>query len=291
MLKELFAPVLPKPATMNGSVAPSPDSSGPRVSIVTVTPEMAARWLSKNTDNRKVSPMRAKAIHEDMSEGAFQTTGQGITLGRNECLVDGQKRLMGIISSGKAVDLVVYYDERLAGPRGAMIDRQEPRSEAYIHGKDPRTISVARCMLRLTGSNVITGSARFLRVVAAIEEEMDALMAVVGTKVHSTTRAPIVSAILTLAHDSPHADSVREEYRAFVLNHPEGMSPSVRLLRDWLIRHAGMGRGGKVDMEFFVRTYGTFNPLRKATIARRIYDLGSDRVWAVAAIKKAWGMD
>lgn len=292
MLAELFRPVTA--TTPNNGAAKLPVATKnykPTVSIVTVTPEMATRWLSKNIDNRRVSPQRAKAIHDDMAEGAFQTTGQGITLGYDECLIDGQKRLMGIVSSGVAVDLVVFHDERLMNPRGAMIDRPEVRTEAYILDKNERTIAAARCIIKLAGSNSFTGMAKLSKVVSAIEGDMDALLNAIGTQAHTTTRAPIKCAILTLAHGSADADAIRAEYRAFVLNHPDGMSSPVRQLRDWMIRNASMKGGGRVDMELFVRTYTTFNPARVAKIARRIHDLDADRVWAVALLKQTWGLD
>lgn len=292
MLAELFRPVTATTPSNGAAKLPvATKDYKPTVSIVTVTPELAAHWLSKNADNRKVNAHRARAIHDDIAEGAFQTTGQGITLGYDECLIDGQKRLMGIVSTGVAVDLVVFHDERLMSPRGAMIDRPEIRTEAYILDKNERTIAAARCILKLTGTGNVTGTAKLKKVVKAVEGDMDALLSAIGTQAHTTTRAPIKCAILTLAHEHPDADAIRAEYRAFVLNHPDGMSSPVRQLRDWMIRNANMRGGGRVDMELFVRAYTTFNPARVAKIARRIHDLDADRVWAVALLKQTWGLD
>ena len=107
------------------------------VSVETITPEMAAEWLSKNTfeNQRKTLGKHIKFLTETIRQGQFDT-GSPIRFAvhnQTNWLVDGQHRLSAIIASGiSSIACVVIkthcQEERDVAELYARIDRGRGRS-------------------------------------------------------------------------------------------------------------------------------------------------------------------
>lgn len=95
-----------------------------KIQIMDVTPQMAARWLEHNTENRNVNHTRVKAIARDIKEGHWDCTHQGIAIASDGTLVDGQHRLMAIVLANKTVKVPVAMN----APKSAHIDSGAIRS-------------------------------------------------------------------------------------------------------------------------------------------------------------------
>lgn len=71
------------------------------VSVVTVTPEMAQKWLVENTyeHQRNIRPHKAKYLAEEMQRGTFKqdTVLEFSTANGSEWLTDGQHRLSALL--------------------------------------------------------------------------------------------------------------------------------------------------------------------------------------------------
>lgn len=80
----------------------------PSSSILFITPEMAARWLDKNTRNRKVRAKTVAAYARDMAAGNWLMTGEPIQFDTNGVLLNGQHRLHAVVKSGATVAIVVH---------------------------------------------------------------------------------------------------------------------------------------------------------------------------------------
>ena len=83
--------------------------------VETITPEIAAEYLKHNvTDgerrNRRMKPMAVYRYADDMKNGRWQLTPQGIAFFENGVLSDGQHRLEAIIVAGVPVQMNVTYD-------------------------------------------------------------------------------------------------------------------------------------------------------------------------------------
>lgn len=85
--------------------------SGRLVAEVLVSPELAEKMLALNADNqrRKKLPTIARYA-QDMRQGVWRLTHQGIAFNRRGFLHDGQNRLSGVIESGRAVLLTVWVN-------------------------------------------------------------------------------------------------------------------------------------------------------------------------------------
>lgn len=69
------------------------------VSVVMVTPDMAARWLEQNTSNRPLRDVKVRQYARDMSAGLWTFDASAICFGPDGRLLNGQHRLSAVIAS------------------------------------------------------------------------------------------------------------------------------------------------------------------------------------------------
>ncbi|WP_394822288.1 hypothetical protein [Pendulispora albinea] len=82
------------------------ESKGPsNAMLVSMTPEIAMALLSRSVKNRTVSWDRVAAFARDMKDGAWLLNNQGIGLGADGRLYDGQHRLWAVVLSGMTVQI------------------------------------------------------------------------------------------------------------------------------------------------------------------------------------------
>ncbi|GKQ33652.1 hypothetical protein [Streptomyces sp. A012304] len=77
--------------------------------VRTVTPELAAEWLKKNTLNRPLSRQTVAQLSRAIERGEWKLTHQGIAFDEEGRLVDGQHRLEAVVKAGIAVDMLVAH--------------------------------------------------------------------------------------------------------------------------------------------------------------------------------------
>jgi hypothetical protein len=75
--------------------------------FVSVTPEIAARWLTKNTRNRALRKSEVTRYKRDMLAGKWRLDGSPIRFAADGTLLDGQNRLTAIVEAGVTVPLLV----------------------------------------------------------------------------------------------------------------------------------------------------------------------------------------
>lgn len=128
--------------------------------IVNVTKPLAQMWLKNNFGNRPVSEDTVNAYARDAVAGKWLTTHQGIAFSDKDELIDGQHRLLGIVKSGVACDILVSFGwpreiPGRAEKRMDVIDRGRTRSVAdqlkIQHGlKNAGLIaSISNCLANL----------------------------------------------------------------------------------------------------------------------------------------------
>lgn len=79
----------------------------PSVSNIWVTPEMAKRWMERNTNNRPVKKRKVEQFARDMATGNWHYTGEPIKFSKTGRLIDGQNRLLAVIESNATVLMMV----------------------------------------------------------------------------------------------------------------------------------------------------------------------------------------
>jgi len=103
-----------------------------RFETVIITPKQAESWLELNKDNRKTSKKKIMEYANEIKNGRWRYTHQGIAFDKDGYLLDGQHRLQAIIDSGIALKTVVACGV----DRGefTILDRGFPRNLMVITG-------------------------------------------------------------------------------------------------------------------------------------------------------------
>lgn len=84
------------------------------IGFMTVTPEVAQKWLGLNTSNRKLKKGNISAFAADMRDGRWENNGEAIKFAGPPAaptkLLDGQNRLHAILKAGVPVRLAVAFN-------------------------------------------------------------------------------------------------------------------------------------------------------------------------------------
>ena len=101
--------------------------------VVTVTPEMAREWLTKNmSSNRPVLRSTVHGYARMMRTGGWKLTHQGIAFDQNGELIDGQHRLHAVIEANVPVEMNVTYDVERKPGEVFTIDMGRKRTYANV---------------------------------------------------------------------------------------------------------------------------------------------------------------
>lgn len=102
-----------------------------QATVETITPELASEYLKATREgNRHVRALRAARYASEMAAGRWLLTHQGVAFDWNGRLFDGQHRLLAIIESGTAVELLVV---RGVNPEAfKFVDIGAPRTGADV---------------------------------------------------------------------------------------------------------------------------------------------------------------
>lgn len=99
---------------------------GVRTEKVMMNPAMALKLLETASDNRNISTGHVAALEQMIRRGDWKLTHQGIAVGSDGKLYDGQHRLWAIIQSGMSVPVLITYG--LANESRLAIDKGRKRS-------------------------------------------------------------------------------------------------------------------------------------------------------------------
>lgn len=77
--------------------------------LIEITPQLAQDYLQRNPKNRNVSARLVEKYAQDIMQGQWSLTHQGIAFYEDGTLADGQHRLHGIIKAGVPVKMMVTH--------------------------------------------------------------------------------------------------------------------------------------------------------------------------------------
>lgn len=75
--------------------------------VTSVGPELAERWLERNSSNRPIRQRDVDKYARDMAAGNWQMTGEAIKFDVSGTLLDGQHRLWAIVDSGQTIRMTI----------------------------------------------------------------------------------------------------------------------------------------------------------------------------------------
>ena len=97
-----------------------------KVELVTITPEMAAKMLERNTGNfRKMDRRRVDLYASEIDDNKWHLNGEAIKINVEDMILDGQHRLAAIVKAGKPITTLVISELEVDG---RTLDRGKPRS-------------------------------------------------------------------------------------------------------------------------------------------------------------------
>lgn len=97
--------------------------------LMTITPEMAKEWMTKNADDqRRIVYSAVNAMVRDIRNGNWKVTHQGIAFNKAGKLIDGQHRLTAITLAGIPVQM--YVTKGVSNDAFVAIDSGRARSTA-----------------------------------------------------------------------------------------------------------------------------------------------------------------
>lgn len=100
--------------------------------IITITPEMATSFLERNTKNRPVRKSVVNFLKNSILRGEWLITHQGIAFDEHGTLIDGQHRLLAIVSANTPVEAMVTWG--IQRDAFSVIDTITPRKISDLLG-------------------------------------------------------------------------------------------------------------------------------------------------------------
>lgn len=175
--------------------------------LVTITPQMAAKWLDTVPPNqRKLRERRVKTYADDMVNGNWRITHQGIAFDVDGNLIDGQHRLNAIVAAGVAVPM--YVASGLPRASIANVDLGFPRTtvdvlnvEGHGYGLRSMHVAVAKFLIRTHGiASGASATCSPFEIEKYVRKHLDALTFAIQcfdgkAKKKGITSAPVVAAI------------------------------------------------------------------------------------------------
>jgi hypothetical protein len=182
-----------------------------------VTPALALALLERNARNRPIAQERVDLYAKDMAMGAWHLNNQGIGLGEDGELFDGQHRLHAVVRAGATVRMLVVRG--LPPAARATIDQGRSRSVGdalrMLDGEllGPRFAAWFRAIEGLTSKGHATVShATVQRQIERYRPTLDWFVAH-GPKTRPYARSPIVGALVYAHHVA--ADVVEDFTRGY----------------------------------------------------------------------------
>jgi hypothetical protein len=244
----------------------------PKSVWVTVTPELAKKYLEMNTINRPILPSRVSSYSSQMKAGDWDLTHQGIAFGRNGSLLDGQNRLMAVIESGKSVKMLVTTGLPYDTPMNVNIDRGLIRNNSVILGENSKIVQVANYLVKVLYGSLATKNSRVVgNVLDVFKPFIDNLHTACSSHVKCRSSVPVRAAACIRSITD---EDVIHQYRAFVLLDAQIMWPSVLAFLKQ-VQNGLKGHGSDWQNMMAARAWIAFNPDRRSNSKIQITNLNN----------------
>ena len=223
--------------------------------IQEVTPEVAEALLSKNVDNRRVQRSRVERYKVDLSDGRWDFHGQGITLGWQGILVDGQHRLLAILESQAPAKMLIVRNDKFKKAHDARVDTQGKRADAFLLGEDRRHIGIAKALLKIC--NPWPGKASSVDVVGdfynLIRQDIHKFFEKVVTTPRSgfSNNGVQAGCILRIILHPDQTDYVTTQYKALVTRDYSKYTPLTCYLEKTLEKIGSSGGQGQLKRALY----------------------------------------
>jgi hypothetical protein len=223
-----------------------------KTELVTITPGMAEAYLGKNLMNRNVSERLVNKYAEDMANGNWGVTHQGIAFYGDGSLADGQHRLLAIVKSKKTVKLMVTSG--LKKDTSIDIDAGRPRSMVdgiKIGGLSDWIDSRHIAMINLIASPKRLSATEVIKWLNGMEESAKFSITHLSTNKRNLTNSAIHAGVALAHFYGGDPDELSHFCKVFLSGFPESKRDEIIIrLRDDFFNNPNGGGSGKRDRYF-----------------------------------------
>lgn len=233
------APIPPSPSELT-LVEHLAATKSEGTAVVQMTPGLALALLERNAQNRRIAKERVEVYARDMINAAWELNNQGIAIGADGKLYDGQHRLHAVVRAKVTVPMLVVCG--LPPQARATIDQGRVRDvgdnlkmlDGIADGKrlvawfNAIELLVSRRPKPLSHAMVQRRKAKYERSVAWFIEN--------APRARPFCRAPVVGALLYAHHVA--APEVESFTRRYVSGAELAVGSPVLTLRDYMAEHS-----------------------------------------------------
>ena len=233
-----------------------------KISIMQITPDLAAEFLKSNTHNRVIKKSKVKKYSDDLRRGNWKLTHQGVAISPNGRLLDGQHRLSAIVQSGIAAQMVVALD--VNEDAYEVKDRGVSRSVSEATGIPKKVIEPCGYIWRLHETGSVEGH-DVKKILNVFNDQISDLHAAAGNTPRARSSAGIKAAVILRLKQNldRHYADILDQWRAFIASDFDVMWPSVKAFYRQIIDEPQRGNGGQNQKDRAVRAWIAFDPHRK----------------------------
>jgi hypothetical protein len=214
------------------------------LSIETITPKQAEKYLQFNTSNRNLRKSLVSQYARDMANGKWRLTHQGVAFNCDGTLLDGQHRLKAIVESGVTVQMLVARG--VDSKHQLVMDDHAKRSagDALTLARGERVtateVAIVRAAIELQEKafSAHRTKAELNELIDQFRGALDFTGEFLATKHRGVTAAPVWGAIALSWYYVEDLDRLRSFCRMLCgidMVTEEGDRAS-QMLREWLLR-------------------------------------------------------
>lgn len=255
-------------------------------SFEVITPQIAQRYLEKNTSNRELRPAVVRRYANAMLNGLWEETHQGIAFNKEGVLIDGQHRLSAIVMSGVTQKFLVArgveHKASIAIDVHAKRNFADTLSASRGESVNKRIIAVIRAMVELSTSRLCL-SVEELNDTFYDEYREAAEWGAEGTAhgVKGLSSAPVLAAFAVAWFYVDDLDRVmwcKDILYGRSIPTCEGDRAALTL-RENLIKAGRMNSSSSDRRELFFKTQKTIDAFSKSQPLKKAQSYGA--VWAI----------
>lgn len=234
-----FSSTVPTPQAVNETAGQTFD----------VTPDLAAKWLERNTRNRPLNGGVVEKYATDMKAGRWMLTGDAIAFDKTGAIVNGQHRLWAVFESGLTVRMLVMFDLEPEVVR-VLDDHLKRKLTDIIHIAKPgvniqakHTAAARQMMFSLTRTDRESayGHASRQNQIDFLEKHIEAIEFAVRdcfkSRNHRGFTNAVILAVLARAWYTRDRQRIMAFARVLTTGMPDGPQDKAAVIfRNWLMR-------------------------------------------------------